>query len=59
MQFQHITEDNGSIHKSTRERLDSKLMEIEAPSDGLLTTLDWHFQQKGIIEFKIFLRAFS
>ena len=38
MRFKHITKENGSIYKSTRERVDSKkLMEIEALSDWLLS----------------------
>ena len=35
MRFKCITKESGSIYKS-RERVDSKLMEMEAPSDGLL-----------------------
>ena len=37
MRFKRITKENGSIYNSTRERVDSRnLMEMEAPSDGLL-----------------------
>ena len=38
MRFKRITKENGSIYKSTQERVDSKkLMEIEALSDWLLS----------------------
>ena len=39
MRFKRITKENGSIYNSTRERVDSKLMEMEAPSDGLLVAV--------------------
>ena len=37
MRFQRITKQNGSIYKSIREKgCLKKLIEMEAPSDGLL-----------------------
>ena len=35
-----MTKENGSIYKSTRERVNSRkpLMEVKAPSDGLLNS---------------------
>ena len=37
-QFKCIAKENGSVYKSTLERVDSrKLMEMEAPSDRLLS----------------------
>ena len=41
MRFKRIIKENGSVYKSTKERVDSKkLMEIEALSDGLLSRED-------------------
>ena len=38
MLFKRITKENGSLYKSTKERVKSKkLMEMGAPYDGLLT----------------------
>ena len=39
MQFKRITKENGSIYNPTGERVDSRNMEMEAPSDGLLENI--------------------